>query len=446
MVMTQAAFRMTTKFTCFAYVVVCFLISCNSSIYAENIEQAWSVAVRESRELSAMQYKTQAAQAMGSAASAARLPSVTNVTAFTALSQQPEFKVDIPPIPPILPFGTTVNTPLLDQSFTVSTTYITIPIYLGGKITSLIEQADAKSRAAQSGERVTLQQLKLNVAESYLLVLRLQGLTEVLEEAEKSVLSHLKDVENLLKNGLATKNALLSAQVAYAEISQSLLQARNALDVASAAYNRFLWRPLDTAVELDLVNIPSLSGDLEHLTQLALSMRPELSVISAESQATEAKSREIRADRMPQVAAIGAYTYVQNEALNENNFFSGTIGMKWTPLDGGVSRAKQRALENQVAAINRMREDTKSAIILEVRKNWLEEQESRNRVDVALTAIKKAQENLKVVTEQFRAGLVTHSEVLDAVTLSTRARTNYCNAAYDAILATFRLRRASGNL
>jgi outer membrane protein TolC len=53
---------------------------------------------------------------------------------------------------------------------------------------------------------------------------------------------------------------------------------------------------------------------------------------------------------------------------------------------------------------------------------------------------------LRVVTRQFQEGLVNHTEVLDAQTLQTAAATNLCNATYDAILATYRLKRVIGLL
>lgn len=415
---------------------------------AENMEQAWEIAIRESRQLQATRSTRAAADSGVMAAQSARMPKVVNATAYTVLSEKPEYVAHTPgmnlggiPIPSM-----EVNVPVLDKDFWISSTQAILPLYTGGKISSLVEQAEAQSRAAASGEITGLQNLKMNVAENYLLVLRIQGLVEVLQDSQQAIAAHEKNVQNMFKAGLVTKNVLLAAQVAKADIDQKVLQASNHLQVAEAAYNRFLWRPLTSPVELELMPIPSLSGDLDNLTDLAMAHRAELNIIAAESQAIWSKSKEYRSERLPNVAALGGYTYVQNESLNNEDYWSASVAMLWTPIDGGVSRSKQRAAEHQATALNKVHDETRSMIELEVRKNWLEEQESRERVEVTKMAIERSEENLRVVNHQFQVGLVTHTEVLDAVALYTQARTNYCNAAYDAILATFRLRRATGML
>ncbi|MDO4576104.1 MAG: TolC family protein [Planctomycetia bacterium] len=423
-----------------------------STVFAENIDQAWEIALRESRKLQAEASMTAAAVSTTSAAQAARLPKVTNATAYTALSDRPDFKATTPDMN-LSVFGTQVTipsmtfaTPLMEKDFLVSTTQASVPLYTGGKISSLVEQADAAARAASAGQITGVQDLKIGVAENYLLVLRIQGLVEVLLDTQKAIEAHEKMAQDMFKQGLVTKNVLLSAQVAKSDIDQKVIQAKNTLQVAESAYNRFLWRPLTTPVQLELVQIPSTSGDLGLLTEAALANRSELRQLAAQSQAVWAKSREHRSERLPMVGLTGGYTYVQNEYITENDYWSATVGMVWSPIDGGVSRSKQRAAEHKATAITKMLDEARSGVELQVRKCWLEEQDSRERVAVAKKAIERSEENLRMVNHQFQSGLVTHTEVLDAVALYTQARMNYCNAAYDAILATYRLRRATGSL
>lgn len=93
-----------------------------------------------------------------------------------------------------------------------------------------------------------------------------------------------------------------------------------------------------------------------------------------------------------------------------------------------------------------MRDEIRSLIELQVRSAWTTEQETRNRILVAEQGRVQADENLRVVSRQFQEGLVNHTEVLDAQTLQTTAAMNLCHAIYDAIVATYRLRRAIGLL
>ena len=90
--------------------------------------------------------------------------------------------------------------------------------------------------------------------------------------------------------------------------------------------------------------------------------------------------------------------------------------------------------------------DLESKVALEVRQDWLDLHESRERIAVTEQAVEQAEENLKVARNLYKAGLVTHTEVLDAVRLRTSTTSNHDTAVYDADLAGLRLRRSLGEL
>ncbi|MBQ6158009.1 MAG: TolC family protein [Thermoguttaceae bacterium] len=419
----------------------------NYSTQGETLEEAWNAALAASRALSAKDYERLGADATADAARAVAMPKVTNVTGLHTVSEELAIKTDVPmsQLLPILP-DITLNTPVLEKDFVSTTTALTIPIYMGGRVRNMIEAAESASNAISAGRQIQEKDLKYEVAQTYFLVLRVRHLYEVAAEADKTSAEHEKDAQRLLDNGIVTKNVILAAQVAHANARQDLIKAENAVRLSQAAYNRLLWRSLETPVDIADVDIPPLSGDLESLTQTAVSHRPELTALAYKSRALSAKSRVYRADRLPQVAAIGTYNYLENSHLNENSFFTGSVGVEWTPFDGGVSRNRQAATEYEAMAVTREYEEAESKIRLQVYKCWQDEQETRERVRAAEKAVESARENLRVVNRGFKEGLTNHTEVLDAQTMLTHAQSNLANACYDAILATYYLQRATGNL
>ncbi len=444
--------------------LVCFLetIFVTATLtFGENLEQAWEIAIRENNKLKASQETTAAAYAGTEAALGARLPRVTNATAYTVLSEQPEVNVDlsglsgalgniataVPELAPALAsLPTSVSTPILNQDFLVSSTQAILPLYTGGKITSLINQAEARVEAARQGERRDLLDLKMDVAENYFLVLRMNRIVQVLHEAQRELEIHVKNTADLLEKGIVTENIHLAAQVSKAQIDQQILQAKQGFDLSKSAYNRYLARPLNTPVSLEGAKIPPLSGDLESLTYTALEHRPELRALDAQANESCAKAMEYRSERLPTMAVAGGYTYVENDILTENNYASASVCMVWTPLDGGVSRAKQKAAMHQMTALNRMRDEARSGIELQVRKCWLDEREARSRMEVARKSVEQAIRNLEIVREQFLEGIAPHTDYLQAVSLKTQAEVNFCNALCDAIIASYRLRRATATI
>ena len=413
----------------------------------ETLEEAWDIALTSSRQLSAKDYERLSADATVRAARGVGLPKISNVTGVHTVSEELAVETNVPlsKILPILP-DVQLETPVSDKDFTTSTTALTVPIYMGGRVVNMIQAAQAASNAIACGRTISEQDLKYEVAQTYFLVLRVRHLYEVASEAEKTIAEHENDAQRLLDNGIVTSNVLLAAQVAHANAKQDLIKAENAVNLSQAAYNRLLWRQLDTPVQIAEVEIPSLSGDLDSLTEQAIVRRPELAALSYKSQALSAKARVNRADRLPQVAAVGSYDYFENSHLNENSAFTGSIGVAWTPFDGGVSRNQQTASRFEAMSVTREYEEAESKIRLQVYQCWQDEQETRTRLETAEKAVEQANENLRVVNNGFKEGLTNHTEVLDAQTLRTQAMSNLANARYDAILATYHLRRALGNL
>ena len=146
------------------------------------------------------------------------------------------------------------------------------------------------------------------------------------------------------------------------------------------------------------------------------------------------------------MSVSGGYTYLENEHIAPEGYGSFTFGMQWTPYDGGVSRSKSNALLQKAGSLVRIRDDTITTIALEVRRAWLDQDETRKRIDVTSKAIARSEENLRVARDRFQHGEGTNTEVLDAETLRTLSYSNYYNAIYDAVLATLRLHRAIGTL
>ncbi|MDO4425553.1 MAG: TolC family protein [Planctomycetia bacterium] len=430
--------------------------------FAETLDEAWEIAIRENNQLKARQAAAAAASAGMEAAQAARMPRITNATAYTMLSEAPRYEMDLSGLKSSLSglaqadpalggalmgaIPSSVSSPLSNESFAVSTTQAILPIFTGGKITSLIEQAEARAEAARQNTKIDILDLKMGVAENYLLVLRMNRITQILKSTQEELRIHVQNTEQMVQKGIITENIYLAAQVSKAEIDQQILQAQQGFDLAKSAYNRFLARPLHAPVALESLKIPPLSGPIEIQTQLALENRPELKALAAQAAEACAKSREYRSERLPNMAVAGGYTYFENDNLSTNDVASASVCMVWTPIDGGVSRAKQKAANHQTTALNRMRDEARSGIELQVRQTWLNEREARNRLEVARKSVEQATRNLEIVRNQFNEGVSPHTDYLQAVSLKTRADVNFCNALCDAIIASFRLKRATGTI
>jgi outer membrane protein TolC len=125
---------------------------------------------------------------------------------------------------------------------------------------------------------------------------------------------------------------------------------------------------------------------------------------------------------------------------------SAVIGIKVNLFDGFASTAaRETALKN--------RSKIQATLQLAEQQARLEADTASNdtavaqaRIKVAETAIRQSEENLRINRERYQERVGTATEVLDAQTLVTQAKTDYYRAFYDHQTAAARLNKARGEL
>ena len=70
--------------------------------------------------------------------------------------------------------------------------------------------------------------------------------------------------------------------------------------------------------------------------------------------------------------------------------------------------------------------------------------EAKKNVPVAELSVHQAEEGFRIAEERYKEHITTSTEVLDAQTLLTQAKTNYYTALYNCNIALAKLYRAIG--
>jgi outer membrane protein TolC len=449
----------------------------------ENLQQAWTIALGASQQVQAQQAESMAAGLTLAAARSARLPTLRSFTFNSILTVAPQVSTrsffggsaagsaaatGASPIPGAggLPTAISVLGPG-QRDLPVSITYASVPLYTGGRILRNIDAAGAQVGAQRSEEFRTVLDLLLTVAEAYVGVLRARKNLEVARSNVEQLNSFAQYIQNRRKQGLAIRSDELAAGVSLANARLAQIQARTSLEAAWATYNRYLCRPPTQVVELEELRVLPATTDWEKLAQEALNensrpvaeeenevreltlrafrARPELAGLAEQARSLAAQAEATRAGVRPQVGFTMAFAFIGTENLITQGIGAATFYLDWTITDGGASRRRAAALNQQEFAAQKRRAETAADVALQVRTRWLDLQRARRRLPVAHLAIAQAEENVKVVTDRYRQQLSTYTEVLDAENRRVQALNNYHNAVYDESLAVFRLRRAIGD-
>ncbi len=432
-----------SKYSHYLLTLVVFLSVMAQPATGETLQEAWLIATTEDLTIEAAEFRVAAAEAELAAAQGSRWPTLIASASATQFNETPAFDFSGAGLPGQLP--------LFDGSSQfMADARVTWPLFTSGMISNSIQAAKSSVHVQRLRAQVRAQDVRLEVAASYIGVLRANSALRVADSQVDSLTQHVGDIDDMFTTGAVAKNDLLAAQVSLADARQRQLHAINSVDLTAAEYNKALGRKLTDRVSLD-EKLPGLDSRLDPnslsaLTQIAFVHRRELAGLQSAAEATGARAVSTRAQSRPQLALVGGYTKLENSFLNREDFWSIGVGLQWAIFDANRSRDKANALLLQSGALYREYLDLQSVIELQVRSAWLRLNETVARIKLADRAVEQADENLRVVRDRYRNGEGTNTEVLDAEGLRTLSRSNYDNAQYDAALARYRLARATGML
>lgn len=416
--------------------ILAFSLLFTFNLHAETLEDAWAVALSANHKIKTAQANIIASQEQLQAEQGKNLPELNVGSSYIQFNETPSAKTNIG--------GKSAQFAMQQDGSVRAQAIASIPIYTSGKITHDINAAQATLDATQAHEQVAVLDLKMQVANNYITVLRLEDAIEVAKSHIQSLQSHAKDVKQQFEQGVVAKNDVLAADVELLNAKQFLLQAANVYDNAKARYNQLLTRQLNSPVEL-AKSFPDFSKtSLENLNRNALMQRPEFTVLNQQIQSLQEQMQAMKANLMPQIALNGGYQYQQNRYQAYEGLWQANVGVDWKLFDGSTNH-KGEALQKQALALQEQREELSGQILLQVRQAWLDIEEANQRLDVAKQSIIQADENLRVTTERYQQGLATHTEVIQAQDLCTKTHNNFNNAKYDEVLASFNLQRATGS-
>ena len=100
-------------------------------------------------------------------------------------------------------------------------------IYSGGKIESLIDQAEANKQISLNNLEKEKQKIIYKVTEAYYQVLQTEGIERVSAQAVKQMQAHLKSSEALLKEGMIAPIDLNQIKSQLSNLGHNLIKAEN---------------------------------------------------------------------------------------------------------------------------------------------------------------------------------------------------------------------------
>ncbi len=286
--------------------------------------------------------------------------------------------------------------------------------------------------------------LVYQITRAYYGILQGRAFIAVQEEAVKSLSESLRIAKERNQAGSAMKTDVLNLEVQLSQAREELIKAKNSLKLGVAALN--------TAIGQKLVGLSDVPGmKWQELPALrtnevvsTIEARPEMRAIAAKLRAMDAMVTRARRDYMPVVNGFGSVDW-DSETLSgfEQSYVVGAA-VELNIFDGqrnrsGVARARAAATEVKAQA-----EKLRQALELDLTQATLNEQEAKERLDVAAKSLANAEESLRITQERYQQGAAVITDLLTAQIGLTDTQTRQVSAQFDCLVARANVERATG--
>jgi outer membrane protein TolC len=264
--------------------------------------------------------------------------------------------------------------------------------------------------------------------------------------------THVGDLRSRFDQGLIAPNEVLIAEAQQSRQRVLSIEATNLRGVSEADLRRLIG--VDTPDHIEPVAVlegtPAPAAGLDGLVGEARAQRAERRALEERLNASRAREEAVVAEGRPQVGVTGGYDvmrpnpHIFPRADIWQDSWDASVNVSWLLWDGGRRRAQQAEAVAASQAVRARVADFDRQVTFEVQQRRLELDNSRAAIDAAGDGVRSAVEAQRVVTERFRAGVVTSTDVLDAEQAVLVAELDLTRSRVNARVAEARLARAIG--
>lgn len=336
----------------------------------------------------------------------------------------------------------------------VGTVVVEQPLYVGGKIVYSNQMAALAEQLAQSKYDMKEAEVILDVDQAYWQIISISN-KKKLAESYADLLHHMeKDVKTAIATGVATEADALQVKVKANEADMMLAKASNGLMLSKMLLCHRVGLPLESEIQLadeylEVIPEPAV-GDAKSLEDIYAD-RPETRSLELAEKIFDKKAKVVRADYLPTVALMGAYTVTNPNLYNgfQNSWQGGNLSagvvVKVPIFHGGEGVFKYRKAQAEARQYADQLDDARELIDLQVTQQRKLLDEARQKLQMAESNLESAEENLRMATIGHDAGVIPTNTVLGAQTAWLSAHSDYIDAGIELQMAAANLNKAEGN-
>ncbi len=307
---------------------------------------------------------------------------------------------------------------LMEKGHGVNATAM-MPVYAGGRILNGNRLANVGIEATQLKAEVSERDMLENIESTYYLVLGLQDKVHTVESALALTdsLDHIVDVA--LKAGLITKSDKLRLALKQNELKANQLQLSNGIVLAS----QLLCQQIGITYPEDGLTLDTASFSVKnHADALRENfIRPEQQLLQLQIDAEKLRKKLTLGEALPQVGIGGTYSYGNLVRKYKGNAIAlAQVSIPLTQWWETSHKLKEHNIAIREAEL--MQKDLTEKMGLQVKQAYNQMVEAEALMQSDKAALDMAQENYRLAELNYRAGMNTITDVLEAHALLLQAK------------------------
>ncbi|MDD4226159.1 MAG: efflux RND transporter permease subunit [Mariniphaga sp.] len=302
------------------------------------------------------------------------------------------------------------------------------PIYAGGQVKTGYKLASMGKIINEKALILSTEEVIVKTEEYYWTLVSLQAKQKTLSSYEKLIISLLKDVQVSYDAGLIEKSDLLKVKMKLNEIEANKLKLVNGVEMVKMAMCQHIGIEYSENITLQDTSFTIVTPEaLFILPEDALLNRTEYQILNDVVNVEELQKRLSLGEHLPQFA-IGVQGQYLDIAEKQNTYAIGfaTLSIPISDWWGGKYKMQEHNIKIDIAKNDL---DEKSELLkLQMTQSFKKLTESFKQISVAESQVEQAGEHVKVVSDNYDAGIVSTSDLLEAQALLQEAEDNLTDA------------------
>lgn len=312
----------------------------------------------------------------------------------------------------------------------------TQPVYTGGRIYNGNRLASIGLDAKKVQNDLKKNEISFETEKMYWQIVSTGEKIATLDSYRNLLDTLNKEATDAYNAGLINKNDLLKVSIKQTGLEKKRLVLENSIRFQKQALCQVMGISFDPQMALsDTLYCDKSPQEIRADHESSLKKRYEYSLLEKSVEAARLETKMKRGEFLPQMAVgVGGF-YNKNLTGSDASvdvFAFATVKIPLSAAWSAVPEVREQKFKEEMAKNEML--DKIDKMTLQIQKNWDGLSESYKQIDICKKMLIQANENLKINNDNYRAGVVNISDMLEAQAIYQETKDNLSDAKADYMI------------